>query len=191
MRGPASSLSIDETAGLAEARPGGPFVASRRDFSEPETCRRGMVPIWSHRRDRPLAAWHRERMSVTQSDLTSPSELPRCACFDPQVLLPLCTSWSAVSAGWKFHQKCRKCRAVPKTETGIVRITPEQLDQFISESDRRGGPESPETTKYWKNMEYAPRVVVDKISIRLETNILTSNWCLYTEISGRHLNQRK
>ena len=130
-------------------------------------------------------------MSVTQSDLTSPSELPRCVYFDPQVLLPLCTSWSAVSAGWKFHQKCRKYRLYQKPKQGSFEITPEQLDQFISESDRRGGPESPETTKYWKDMEYAPRAVVDKNLDPFGDEYLNQQLVLYTEISGRRLNQNE
>ena len=78
--------------------------------------------------------------------------------------------------------------AEPKTETGKVRITPEQLDQFISESDKRGGPASPETAEYWTNMEYEPRVVVDKSLDPFGDEYLNQQLVLYTEISGRRLN---
>jgi 2-polyprenyl-3-methyl-5-hydroxy-6-metoxy-1,4-benzoquinol methylase len=81
--------------------------------------------------------------------------------------------------------------AVPKAETEIVRITPEQLDHFIAESDRRGGPESPETTEYWKNMEYSPTVVVDKSLDPFGDEYLNQQLVLYTEISGRQLNQNE
>jgi ubiquinone/menaquinone biosynthesis C-methylase UbiE len=73
----------------------------------------------------------------------------------------------------------------------IVPVTPDQLEEFVAESDRRGGPESPETEKYWKDLEYVPKVVVDKSLDPFGDEYLNQQLVLYTEISGRHLNQNE
>ena len=78
-----------------------------------------------------------------------------------------------------------------KNAREMTRITPEQLDQFVAESDRLGGPENPETKEYWKDFEYVPKVIVDKSLDPFGNEYLNQQLILYTEISGRTLNQKE
>jgi 2-polyprenyl-3-methyl-5-hydroxy-6-metoxy-1,4-benzoquinol methylase len=91
----------------------------------------------------------------------------------------------------EISAKTPEIPVVQNTEPEITRITHEQLDQFIAESDRLGGPESPATIQYWKDKEYAPTVIVDKSLDPFGDEYLNLQLVLYSEISGRRLNQNE
>ena len=73
----------------------------------------------------------------------------------------------------------------------MLRIAPEQLDEFVAECDRRGSPGSPGTEEYWRDFEYQRRVAVDKGLDPFGDEYFKQQVALYNEISGRELNQNE
>jgi ubiquinone/menaquinone biosynthesis C-methylase UbiE len=114
--------------------------------------------------------------------------------------MPVCRSFSFASAFKRLVPGPNRSEVLPngpeapilpKSAREITPITPEQLDEFVAESDRRGGPESPETAKYWSDLEYVPKGAVNKGLDPFGAEYLNQQLVLYTEISGRNLNQNE
>ena len=62
------------------------------------------------------------------------------------------------------------------------------LDEFIRETDRLGGPNTPATKAYWATFSYAPTAVVDQGLDPYSDEYFAQMCALYRELSGRDIN---
>lgn len=76
------------------------------------------------------------------------------------------------------------------TKSSIKRITPSELDWFISESDRLGPPASPPVEKFWKDCVYLPAVAIDEDADPFSEVYVRQQIALYKEISNREIDQQ-
>ena len=67
-------------------------------------------------------------------------------------------------------------------------FTADNLDEFIKETDRLGGPNTAETKVYWKTFAYGPSAVVDQDSNPYSNKYFAQMCALYRELSGRSIN---
>jgi 2-polyprenyl-3-methyl-5-hydroxy-6-metoxy-1,4-benzoquinol methylase len=63
------------------------------------------------------------------------------------------------------------------------------LDEFVRETDRRGGASTAQTLEYWEGFVYEPTFRVDTTLDPLSSEYLSQMLRFYTELSGRELNQ--
>ncbi|MDH7794731.1 MULTISPECIES: class I SAM-dependent methyltransferase [unclassified Beijerinckia] len=63
------------------------------------------------------------------------------------------------------------------------------LDEFVRESDRRGGPNTPDCTAYWMNWIYQPQVAIDQTLDPRSDEYCVQQLALYEEMSGRRFDQ--
>ena len=68
-----------------------------------------------------------------------------------------------------------------------MNITCEQLDAFVEESDRRGGPGWPACADYWQDFSYQRRTAVDQNIDPFSEDYVSQQISLYHEISGRQI----
>ena len=68
-------------------------------------------------------------------------------------------------------------------------MSSEELNEFVAEIDRRGGPGSPDAARYYSDFEYVPTTHVDKSADPFSPEYLKQQLSLYRELSGRQLNQ--
>jgi 2-polyprenyl-3-methyl-5-hydroxy-6-metoxy-1,4-benzoquinol methylase len=67
---------------------------------------------------------------------------------------------------------------------------PEGLDQFVAETDRRGGPNTPGANAYWATFSYQPSTPIDKSADPFSEPYFRRQLSLYHELSGRALDQQ-
>lgn len=70
-----------------------------------------------------------------------------------------------------------------------MRLRSIELDEFVVECDRRGGPGHPDCHEYWKKFEYQRNIDVNKALDPFSDKYFSQQVALYGEISGRNLNQ--
>lgn len=63
------------------------------------------------------------------------------------------------------------------------------LDEFVKESERRGGPGAPDCAVYWTNWVYKPQTHVDETLDPKGEEYCSQQVALYEEMSGRKFNQ--
>lgn len=63
------------------------------------------------------------------------------------------------------------------------------LDEFVRESDRRGGPYAPDCTAYWMRWAYKPKVRIDQGLDPRSDAYCRQQLALYEEMSGRRFDQ--
>ena len=68
-------------------------------------------------------------------------------------------------------------------------VFPQTLDDFIANSDRHGGPNSPACNEYWRDFAYVPGVTVDQGLDPYGREYVSAQLRLYSEISGKAFNQ--
>ncbi len=73
---------------------------------------------------------------------------------------------------------------------GSTAITPATLDEFVAETDRRGGPNTPGAATYWATFSYRPSSAVDKATNPFSDAYAAQQLSLYNEIAGRALDQQ-
>src|SRR5439155_11029750 len=69
-------------------------------------------------------------------------------------------------------------------------IAPDSLDDFLAQSDRRGGLGAPDCETYWTKFSYAPRESIDQNLDPYSQEYAAAQIRLYEEIAGRALNQK-
>ncbi len=69
------------------------------------------------------------------------------------------------------------------------RITRAQLDAFVAECDRLGGPQHPGCAAYLGDFSYAPSTTIDDTLDPFSPRYLEQQLALYQEIAGRQLDQ--
>ena len=68
-------------------------------------------------------------------------------------------------------------------------ISSEDLDSFVERSDSVGHPGSPETQNFWKDIEYRVSTPVDESLDPFSDEYVRQQIAVYSEISGRKINQ--
>jgi len=63
------------------------------------------------------------------------------------------------------------------------------LDEFVRESDRRGGPNTPDCAIYWMGWVYQPQVAIDQTLDPRSEAYCAQQLALYEEMSGRSFDQ--
>ena len=70
-------------------------------------------------------------------------------------------------------------------------LTESLLDEFVEKSDKLGGPGSPACDAYWADFGYQPTYVVDQSLDPFSEAYVSEQIKLYSELSGRELNQHE
>ena len=70
-------------------------------------------------------------------------------------------------------------------------LTESLLDSFVEKSDELGGPGSAACDEYWSNFSYEPTYVADQSLDPFSEAYVDKQLKLYTELSGRELNQHE
>lgn len=65
-----------------------------------------------------------------------------------------------------------------------------ELSEFVAKSDALGGPDALDTQDFWKDLTYAPDIEIDTSADPFGSAYLDDQIALYTEISGRSLDQQ-
>jgi SAM-dependent methyltransferase len=66
---------------------------------------------------------------------------------------------------------------------------PSDLDSFVADSDRLGGPGNPACESYWRDCVFLPSVEIDSAVEPYDSKYMEGMLQLYRDISGRDLNQ--
>ncbi len=70
-------------------------------------------------------------------------------------------------------------------------LTESLLDDFVQKSDELGGPGSAACDAYWSNFSYEPSYLIDQSLDPFSEAYVAEQLKLYTELSGRELNQHE
>lgn len=70
-----------------------------------------------------------------------------------------------------------------------MKITALSLDEFVHETDRRGGPGTAETLAYWRDFEFSSAIDFDETLDPYSEAYCTKQLELYEELSGRSFDQ--
>jgi hypothetical protein len=68
-------------------------------------------------------------------------------------------------------------------------LTSTTLDAFVKQTDDLGGPDSPDAQSFWQGLCCTPAVLVDESLVPFSLDYVRQQTSLYSEISGRPLNQ--
>jgi hypothetical protein len=68
-------------------------------------------------------------------------------------------------------------------------LTSTTLDAFVKQTDDLGGPDSLDAQSFWQGLCYTPAVLVDESLDPFSLDYVRQQTSLYSEISGRPLNQ--
>jgi len=70
-----------------------------------------------------------------------------------------------------------------------MKITASSLDEFVQETDRRGGPGTADTLAYWSDFEFSSAIVFDETLDPYSEAYCRKQLELYQELSGRNFDQ--